>query len=167
MSKAELKFRNAIALQPDYAAFWAAFLDALFHEVDEGEADARTTMPKAKEAALRAVALDDNSGEAHMALGIIRLHYDWDWDAAEREFDTATRLLPGSGYVRHWRAHLLSVQGRVPEAIAEMKSALALDPLSPMINGDLVMLYHSSHQFRLAVSQMRRVTLPGARGSSS
>lgn len=155
MHRAELKFREAVALQPDFAPAWAALVETLFHQIDDTDSDPRAVMPAAKEAALRAVQLDDSSGEAHTALGIVRLHYDWDWQAAELEFHRAMQLLPGSGYVRHWYAHVLTVQGKIADAIGEMKQALALDPLSAILNEDLVALYHESGRLDLAISQMK------------
>src|SRR6202142_2221230 len=94
-------------------------------------------MPKAQRAAERAVALDDDSAEAHTSLGIVKLDYERDRAGAEREFLRAMQLNPGSGYTHHWYAHSLEAQGRLPEAMKEMRAALDLDPLDIPINWDI------------------------------
>src|SRR5581483_10191352 len=96
----------------------------------------REVMPKAREAAEKALALDDSSAEAHTALGVVKLDFDRDREGAQREFLRAMQLNPGFAYARHWYAHSLEAQGRLTEAIPEMRRALELDPLSIPINWD-------------------------------
>ncbi len=93
----------------------------------------REAFPKAKAAALKALELDNSLAEAHAALGFVLLYWDWDWSAAEKEFLEAIELKPSYVVAHHWYAEYLSAMGRHEEAIAEIKQAQALDPLSPLM----------------------------------
>jgi TolB-like protein/Flp pilus assembly protein TadD len=128
-------FQQATAADPSYALAFAGLADsyatlALF----EGGAPAHEVMPKARDAALKAVALDDGLGEAHAALGFILLFYDYDFAGAEREFKRALELSPNSGVMHQRYSQLLNFVGRHEEALAEIRRALALDPLSLIVN---------------------------------
>lgn len=121
-------FRRATHLDPHYAEAYAGLAEC-------GPDD------EAKAAALKAVELDPNSGEAHTALGFIEFFRELDVPAAEREFKTAIRLDPNYATARHWYSGLLGSTGRSSEALAEMTEAAKLDPLSLIIRtalaGDL------------------------------
>jgi tetratricopeptide (TPR) repeat protein len=88
-------------------------------------------MPKAREFALKALTLDNTLADAHSVLGMIALFYDWDWAAAEREYKQTMALNPSNVRAHEWHARGLVTQGRIEEAIAEAKQALALSP-SPL-----------------------------------
>ena len=88
-------FTRAVALDPDYAQAWTGMADAHTVLGQYGFAHPATTMPQAKDAALRAVELDDTLAEAHGALGGALLLHDWDPDAAERALERAVALNPG------------------------------------------------------------------------
>jgi TolB-like protein/Tfp pilus assembly protein PilF len=135
--KAIERYRRAIRLDPNFAAAYAGVADAYAYLAENFVVAPREVMPKALIAAERAVALDDSSAEAHTSLGIVKLDYDRDREGAEREFLRAMRLNPGSGYTHHWYAHSLEAQGRLPEAMREMRAALDLDPLDIPINWDV------------------------------
>ncbi len=92
-------------------------------------------MPKAREAALKALSLDNNLAEAHAALGLILNSYDYDFAGAEREFRRAIELNSNYAAAHHQYAQLLSLKfGRHEEALAEYRRALEIDPLSLIIN---------------------------------
>jgi len=112
---------------------------------------------KAREAATKALALDDPLGEAHNALAILKGDYDWDWPGAEREFRRAIELNPGYATAHQWYGELLSVElGRHEEALAEIKRAQELDPLSLIINAvsGRTLLYAGRDD--LAIEQLRK-----------
>jgi serine/threonine-protein kinase len=88
-------------------------------------------MPKSREAAERALAADSSCGDAHTALGIAELAYDWNWLGAEHEFRRAIELQPNNSDAHWWLGHLLVLRRRTDEGIAELKRALNLDPRSP------------------------------------
>jgi tetratricopeptide (TPR) repeat protein len=91
-------------------------------------------MPLAKQAAEKALELDQNLSEAHASLGRILNSFDYDWDNAEREFTRSIRLKPNYPTVHQWYAELLAFRGRHDEALTAISTALELDPLSLTIN---------------------------------
>jgi tetratricopeptide (TPR) repeat protein len=84
---------------------------------------------RARESAKRAIALDPNLAAGYMAMGMVQINHDWDWDGAEASFGKAGQLEPGSADLLGHRAHLTRTLGRVDEAIELYKQAIALDPL--------------------------------------
>lgn len=89
------------------------------------------TMPRARDAAAHALALDDSLAEAHATLAFVKAHFEYDWPGAAREFHRALELNPSDVYSHFFYSNsYLSPFGRHDEAIAEMKAAIALDPLS-------------------------------------
>ena len=136
-TKAIERYRQAIARDPQMAQAYAGMADAYSYLAENFVVAPREVMPKAREAAEKAVSLDDSSADAHVALGIVKLDYDRDREGGQREFLRAIRLNPGSGYAHHWYAHSLEAQGRLEEARKEMRGALELDPLSIPINWDI------------------------------
>ncbi len=90
----------------------------------------REVYPKARTAAQKALDLDDMLGEAHTALAVVKLDYDWDWSGAEREFKRAIELNPSDSDAHFWHANYLTCIGKFDEAIAEMRRAQELDPVS-------------------------------------
>jgi len=135
--KAIERFQMAVARDPNFALAYSGMADAYAYEAENFSSPPKEVMPKAKAAAEKAVALDPMLGEAHTSLGIVKLDYEWDFQAAEREFRRAMELNPGSGYGVHWLGHALEAQCRVEEAIEQFRKALALDPLSIPIYWDL------------------------------
>ena len=91
-------------------------------------------MPKAKEAALKALALDDNLAEAHASLGQITEYYDYDFVTAERELRRAIELNPNYASAHQWLSEHLCALKRNDEGLAEIRRALELDPMSVIIN---------------------------------
>jgi len=144
VTKAAERFAEATRLDSDFALAWAWQSIADEYRVDDGLVRSNEAMPAARDAAERAVALDADSGEAHLALGIVKLQYDWDWNTARQEFDRALQLSPGSAFALHWLAHWYETQGRLGEALTGMQAALTLDPLSPEMLRDVANEYLAS-----------------------
>jgi TolB-like protein/Tfp pilus assembly protein PilF len=136
-NKAIERYREAIARDPKFAAAYAGLADAYSYLAENFVVAPREVMPKAKEAALTAVELDDRSAEAHTSLGTVRLDYEREREGAQREFLRAMQLSPGFAWARHWYAHSLEAQNRMEDALKEMRAALDLDPLSIPINWDI------------------------------
>jgi TolB-like protein/DNA-binding winged helix-turn-helix (wHTH) protein/Flp pilus assembly protein TadD len=137
-TKAIEYFQQAIAKDPTYAAAYAGLADSYalsggFNLVPVGQA-----MPRAQAAAEKALELDGNLGEAHASLGLIAPFNNWNWADAERHYERAIELNPNYATAHHWYAegYLMPV-GRADEAIAEIRKAQALDPLSAIIATDL------------------------------
>jgi Flp pilus assembly protein TadD len=112
--------------------------------------------PKAKAAALKAVELDSSLGEAHNSLAFVLDGFDWDLDSGGKEFRRAIELNPGYATAHHWYAWHLALLGQYDEAIAEMKKAESLDPLSLIINADLAELLVLAHSYDEAMRQSRK-----------
>jgi tetratricopeptide (TPR) repeat protein len=111
---------------------------------------------RAKAAATRALELDDKLAEAHTSLAFVTWGYDWDWVRAERGFTRAIELSPGHANAHHWYALLLAALERFDDALAEIRRALELDPLSLVINTNLGWILSLSRQYPAAVEQLEK-----------
>jgi TolB-like protein/DNA-binding winged helix-turn-helix (wHTH) protein/Flp pilus assembly protein TadD len=131
-------FSEAIAKDPSYAAPYSGLADAyaLSGDWQYGILSPQDAFPKAKEAATKALALDDKLGEAHTSLAFA-LDLGWEWKAAEQKYKQAIALNPGYATAHHWYAWHLIAMGRDVEALVELRKAESLDPLSLIISTDL------------------------------
>jgi TolB-like protein len=122
-------FQEAIHKDPTYAPAYAelALVQALWYP---GEPGPRQKMPKAREAAQKAMALDETLSRAHRAMGYIELCYDWNWVGAEREFKRALELDPNDSLTHAHYAKELVILGRTDDAMAHVRQAVSLDPYS-------------------------------------
>jgi adenylate cyclase len=111
---------------------------------------------KAKNAVMKALALDSTLAEAHASLGYIKFRVDWDWEGAEKELKRAIELKPGYSTAHEWYALLLGVRVRLDEALNEMQTAYNLDPLSPSVNNGLARVYHFRDEEKKAYEQIRK-----------
>jgi tetratricopeptide (TPR) repeat protein len=127
--RAVLFFQQAIDKDPRFALAYAGIADN-YVLIADVFIPPREAFSKAKEAALKAIELDDSLAEAHAALGFVHFHYDWDWAAAEKEFKRAISLNPQSAQSYTLYTHYLAGMGRFDEAQVEGRRALELDPLS-------------------------------------
>ena len=134
LQKAIAQFEESVRLSPSFAPAFAGLSDAnLWAGYNEGFLTATEARPKAKSAAEKAVALDDNSAEAHTSLAVFRLFYEYDWVGCEGEFRRAFTLNPNYAFAHDQFAMALAFKGRFDEANAEATRAIALDPLSPQV----------------------------------
>ncbi len=111
---------------------------------------------KARTEALKAVELDDNLGQAHYALGLMKLDYDWNWEGAEREFQRAVELAPSFSRTHFWYAHYLRAAGRYEESLAECKRAEEVDPVALRMKACIGFTYVCARQYDLAIDQYRK-----------
>src|SRR3954451_24311429 len=116
----------------------------------------REALPKAKAAAIKALELDSAQGEAHNSLAFVLDGFDWDLDSGGKEFRRAIELNPGYATAHHWYAWHLSLLGRYDEAIAEMRIAESLDPLSLIINADFAELLLIAHSYEESIRYSRK-----------
>jgi len=125
-------FEQAIAADPNYAQAYAGLADAWFFLAFWGIVHPHEAIPKAKSAAQKALELDDELPEAHVSLGWIQGCYDWDWRGAQRSVERALELDPdfANGYVAY-ASQVHVPKGQVAEALAALRKAIKLDPLSP------------------------------------
>ncbi len=148
-------FRQAADIDPGYAPAYAGLADswnALGWYSDEAPRD---VYPKARAAALRALAIDGGLAEAHISLAVTAFRFDWDWSEAEREFQRGLELHPGYASGHHLYGAYLSAMGRHDEAIAEATRALELDPFSLIVNTWLGMDFYFARQNDRALQQLR------------
>jgi TolB-like protein/DNA-binding winged helix-turn-helix (wHTH) protein/Tfp pilus assembly protein PilF len=150
-------FQRAIAKDPSYAPAYAGLADAyaLLGSIGSDVLPPNEVMPKAKKAALEAVKLDDTLAEGHTSLAYVKLSYDWDFAAAEREFKRAIDLNPGYATAHHWYAHYFLAKSQPEKALAEVRRAVALDPLSLSINVGLGWCLYHAHRYDEAIQQYR------------
>ena len=149
-------FNQAIAKDPNYALAHAGLADCYIVIPNYSDVSTQEAYIKAKEAALKALEIDDSLAEAHTSLGGIKSDYEWDFAGAETEMKRALTLNPNYATAHHWYAQFLSPQGRHEEALVEIKRAQSLDPLSLIINAVLGDTYIKARQYDLAIEQLRK-----------
>ena len=147
-------FRQAIAIDPNYAPAYAGLSDV--HQFNAFNAGTHTDLhAKAREAAQKAITLDETLAEPHASLGLLAMNYDWDWPTAEREFRQAIKLNPNYATAHHWYAEYLIAVDRPEEALAEIGRARELDPLSLIINTDTGKVLYYARRYDEAIRQLR------------
>jgi TolB-like protein/DNA-binding winged helix-turn-helix (wHTH) protein/Tfp pilus assembly protein PilF len=153
------QFQHAIEIDSNYAAGYAALARAYALSPVSGLMPASEAMPKARDAASRAIALDDSLAESHSMMGFIKAHYEYDWPGAQHEFQKALQLNPSDSLAHLFYSNsYLSPLGRHDEAIAEMKTAIVLDPFSPRIQSFLGRTYIWARRYDDALSHLRNTT---------
>ena len=125
-------FERAVELDPNYALAYAGLADAHSVLPSNVGTPVEEVLPKAKEAAEKALELDDKLGEAHASMGLA-LKLEGDKEGAEKEYLQAIRLNPAYAYAHYWYAMLLGEMGRGEESLKELETAFELDPLSVVI----------------------------------
>jgi tetratricopeptide (TPR) repeat protein len=151
-------FNQAIEEDPKYAQAYSGLADtyALLGDWQYSVMTPKEALPKAKAAAMKALELDDSLSEAHNSLAFCLEGFDWDFEAAGKEFRRAIELNPGYATAHHWYAWHLSLVGRNSEAVAEMRKAENLDPLSLIINADLAELLLIAHLSDESIQQSNK-----------
>jgi serine/threonine protein kinase/tetratricopeptide (TPR) repeat protein len=156
LNKAIENFGQAIQKDPKYAIAYSGMADSYTLLPWYGRWMPKDAVPKARAAALQALELDSSLGEAHTSLAAIHYWYDWDWPAAEKEFERGIELSPRYATGHHWHGSYLGDLGRLGEAIAEIKQALELDPLSLIINQNLGDYLYVARRYDEAILQYRK-----------
>jgi len=114
-------------------------------------------MPRAADAAHRALALDPTLAEAHASLGVVHLIHDWDWDGAARALRTAIALKPDYATAHQWYANYLLATGARDEAVQALGRARALDPLSLAANAVLGPLLVLAGRYEAGIEQLQQM----------
>jgi DNA-binding winged helix-turn-helix (wHTH) protein/TolB-like protein len=148
-------FEQAIRQDPDFAQAYAGLAESYaFGEIGLPPGEA---FPKARDAANKAIALDEQLGQAHAALAQVAFLWDWDWSAADAQFKRAIELSPGDPEIHHMYAHYLTAMDRPDEALGESQRLLELDPLSPASRNHLGWHYLYTRQYDQAIQQYKLV----------
>ena len=155
--KAIAFYEQAIARDPNYALAYAGLAKAYVLLPFFAGADRLGAYAKAKESALKALSLDPNLAEAHVALGKVLFFREIDLAGAMREYKRGIELQPNDATAHHWFGNdALAALGRFDEAIAEGKRAIELDPLSPVINADFGTTFYYAQRYKESARQLRK-----------
>jgi TolB-like protein/Flp pilus assembly protein TadD len=155
--KSVLFFQQAIQKQPNYAAAYAGLASSYTYLDYAGTGRTEATFPKARDAAKKALELDDSLGEAHAALGWVDLRFAWNFPEAERELKRAIELNPSDTEAHHFMSHYYAAVGRLPESFDETKVALKLDPLNELLWVHLIWNYRATRQYDLGLAQIPKL----------
>ncbi|HEV8434559.1 MAG TPA: protein kinase [Thermoanaerobaculia bacterium] len=155
LRKALEYFNQAIEAQPDYALAYAG-LASTYYELSNIYMSPNEVMPRAREAAERAVRLDASLPEAHSALALVRAWYDWDFAAGEKEFRRAIELNPNNADAHRVYGDFLIVRQQFERGLAEKKRAEQLDPLSVVASWDVGRAYFYEGRYAEAEQQARK-----------
>jgi serine/threonine-protein kinase len=147
--------KQALACDPRYALAHAGIADAYNFSGDVGILRPREAKPKAREAAIRALELDETLAEAHAALGWCNWTHDFEWSNAERHLLRAIELNPELAEARFQYGFFLSSMGRFEESLAELRRGVDLDPLAQLGNTWLGQVLAFLEQFPAAIDQLR------------
>jgi len=147
-------FNQAIALDPNYGLAYSGLAYNYMNQ-DDWYMRPSEAAPKARDAAQRALAIDDSDSGAHLSLAIETQWYAWDWTAAEREFKRAIELNPNDPEAHAYYSWFLAPLGRKNEAIEEANRALKADPLSSLANFGVGSVLVFTRQWNPAIEQLR------------
>jgi adenylate cyclase len=150
-------FEQALALDPRYAPALAGIAEAYSRLSHRDGMPSREAITKARQAAKKALEIDEGLGEAHRALAWILFNYDWEHRMAENEYQRALELSPNDAVTRRNYAFYLVRTGRPDEGLRQVQRALELDPLSFDIAESLARIYFDRREFDNAVAQCRRL----------
>jgi tetratricopeptide (TPR) repeat protein len=159
MRKSLEYYQQAIQTDPNFALAYSGVADAydLLGASDAtGAMPPDEAMPKAKAAALKALEIDNTLAEPHVSLAHVKYYYDRDWVTAEREYKRAIELNPNYPTAPHWYAVFLMSAGRFDEALAQIRRAQELDPLSLPINMTWGWVLLTARQNDQSVEQLRK-----------
>lgn len=158
LTKSIEQYQQAIALDPNYAPAHSGLAEAfMFSALSHGTLLPADAYPRAREAAKTALKIDNNLASAHVSLAWTEIMYYWDWPNAEREINLAIELDPSNAQAHESYYAYLCVMDRKEEALAEIRHAQKLDPLSLLYNGDLGVALSLVGQYEQATKQLQEV----------
>ena len=146
-------FQQAISKDPTYAVSYAGLADCLSVLGLWSLVPPEDGCGRAKNLALKALELNHGLAEGHVSLAWATLFYDYDFKAAEREFERAIELNPRLPQAHQWFGYLLALLGRPEEAYTEVQRALRLDPCSAIIHWTLGYVYWRARRYDQAIEQ--------------
>lgn len=153
MRQAIERLEKAVDLDPNFAQALSELADCYALLNWYVEPPPPGAWERAKKSAVRAVEADPQLAEAHASLGFVKLHYDRDWDGAERELRQAILLKPATQVAHRWYAYSLSAMGRHDEAVAEIEKAREIAPQSPVLATAMANVLFLAGRFDDAIEQ--------------
>jgi TolB-like protein/DNA-binding winged helix-turn-helix (wHTH) protein/Tfp pilus assembly protein PilF len=148
---------QVVTLEPDYAPAHASLAEAYTHLGFLSAIPREKASQEAKQAAARALALDDGLAEAHTATAYAKFLFDWDWRGPDVEFRRSIELNPSSADAHLLYSIYLTLSGRFEDAIRENQLAIQLDPLNPFVNFNLGWIYFNSKRYARGISFMQEL----------
>jgi serine/threonine protein kinase/tetratricopeptide (TPR) repeat protein len=153
VGKAVQYLEEAIEIDPSFALAYAGLADC-YISLTYGRPLEEAI--KIKKYASKALELNPKLVEAHTALALFKYEHEWDFKGAKQAFEQAIALNPGYATAHHWYGRYYWWTGEIDKAIAEMKIAQELDPLSPSIHRNLGLSYYYAHQYDKAFEHLNR-----------
>lgn len=156
VAAAQHYFEEAVARDPEFSRPYFGLADLLFHAAQFGIATPPDAIRRTREAIRRSLELDERCGEAHALQGTLQGMLDYDWPGAEKSFERALQLSPGSAKILDQHAwYHLTPRLQVARAVSEAEQAVSLDPLSPWAHGHLSLVLAAARQHARAVEEGR------------
>jgi serine/threonine-protein kinase len=149
-------FQQAIDNDPSYALAYVGLADCYNMLVVYSKLQPNEGFPKARDAAVKALELDDSLSEAHSSLAFVKARYEWRWAEADREFNRAIELNPNYAPAHQWYSNFLASIGRFDKAITESKRTQELDPLSLIAKAHLAWIYYFNGKYDLSLERSKK-----------
>jgi len=149
-------FQQALEKDPSYALAYTGVAESYVLLGWNSYLPPKDAFPQGKVAAMTALRLDPDLGEAHTPLAAVLWLYDWQWQEAQTEFGRSLELNPTYPTANHWHAEYLMTMGRHVEAIAKIKNGQELDPLSLIINVAIGWAFYMARRYEEAIEQLLR-----------
>jgi eukaryotic-like serine/threonine-protein kinase len=149
-------FQLAVEQDPSYALAYCGLSDSYVLLGWNSYLPPKEAFPKAKMAAMRALRLDPDLGEAHAPLAAVLWLHEWQWNQAQAEFQRSLAFNPSYPTANHWFAEYMMTMGRQAEAIEKMKVSQELDPLSLIISVAIGWANYMGRRYSDAIEQLRR-----------
>ena len=148
-------FQQALAEDENYALAYVGLADTFILFGNLAVLPPREAFSRAKQAAMRALEIDEELAEAHSSLGYAKWSLDWDWPGAEQQFARAIELNPGYATAHQWYSLFLAAMGRADEAIVEARRAEEADPVSLVVRSNAGMVLYLCRRYDDAIEQCR------------
>jgi TolB-like protein/DNA-binding winged helix-turn-helix (wHTH) protein/cytochrome c-type biogenesis protein CcmH/NrfG len=149
-------FNQAVTRDPKYAMAYAGLADSYVLQSLWGNTSSRESNSKARDAAEKAMVLDETLSGPHVTLGLIKEAHDWDWIGAEREYLRGIKLNPNYATAHQWYGEFLVFMGRTEDSLKALRRAKELDPLSPIITTQVGYPYYCARQYEAAIVEFKK-----------
>ena len=156
LKKAIEQFDLAVQKDPNYALAYVGLADSYGIVGNFPGSSVKESIPRAKAYATKALEIDDSLGEAYATLGLMNALL-WNWAEAEKAYKRSIELNPNYATARQWYSRFLNTVGRTDEALAEIKRANEIDPLSMVIINNLAGIYREKGDYRSAIEQNNKI----------
>lgn len=159
LNRAVDEYSRALTLDPKLAPAYVGLAECYLLLREFGAMPDAEAYAEAEQAAQRALALDENLAEAHVALGFVDIYWHWDARGAQREYQRAIAIDPKLGLAHHWYATSLFTMGKYRDALTEIDRARELDPQSSPIRADRGLILAFAGQPRQAIGELKELEL--------